>query len=110
MDGIRANLDITVAICQGIAEGPMGCRPSSFEKSSLGQEEPARADRADTAYAPGHSPKPGSYSLVAAQSVERCQIAPCDEQGVYLGTGVAIGAVCNKLHPGRGFQVPLSCR
>src|SRR5215510_4711561 len=110
MDGIRANLDITVAICQGIAERPVGCRPSSFEKSSLGQEERARADRADTAHAPSHSPKPGSYPLVAAESVERCQIAPRDKQGVYLVSGVAIGAVCNELHSGRGLQAPLPCR
>src|SRR5690242_2616267 len=110
MDGIRTNLDIPVVICQRIAEGPVGCCPSSFEKSSLGQQERARADRADTAHAPGHSPKPGSYPLVASEFVERCQIAPCDEQGVYLVAGVAIGTVCNELHSGRGFQAALACR
>src|SRR5215472_2890168 len=104
MDGIRANLDIRVAICQRIAEGPVGCRPSSFEKSCLGQEERARANRTDTAHACGHSLKPRSYTLIATEFVERCQIAPCDEQGIYLVAGVVIGTVCNELDPGRGFQ------
>src|SRR5262249_6309172 len=109
MDGIRANLDIPVVICQRIAEGPVGCRSSSFENSGLGQEECAYADRADTAHAFGYFLKPSSYPLVAAESVERCQIAPCDEQGVYLVAGVAIGTVCNELHSGRGFQAPFAC-